>query len=202
EMAIDAKNAGVNLLGAGEMGIGNTTTASAITAALTGLPAASVTGRGTGADDEILSRKRQVVDEALRLHNCAPGDALGILQAFGGLELAAMAGLYLGAAATRIAIICDGFIASASAALAVRICPACSGYLFAGHLSTEPGHAPLLAIVQHEPLLNLNMRLGEGTGAALAMNIVDAAVRAFVEMATFDSAGVSDKQELTQEVDR
>ena len=202
EMAVDAKQAGVNLMGTGEMGIGNTTSAAAIAAALTQLPAASVTGRGTGADDEILSRKRQVVDQAVRLHACPPDDALGILQALGGLELAGMVGLYLGAAASRIAIICDGFIAGASAALAVRICPACADYLFAGHLSTEPGHTALLNIIRQEPLLNLNMRLGEGTGAALAMNIVDAAVRAFVEMATFESAGVSDKQELAQEVDR
>jgi nicotinate-nucleotide--dimethylbenzimidazole phosphoribosyltransferase len=136
------------------------------------------------------------------MHGCSPGDALGILHSFGGLEQAAMAGLYLGAAASGIAIICDGFIASASAALAVRLSPATAGYLFAGHLSTEPGHSALLSLMQQEPLLDLNMRLGEGTGAALAMNIFDAAVRAFVEMATFESAGVSDKQELAQEVDR
>lgn len=201
EMALDAKRAGINLLGAGEMGIGNTTSAAAIASALTGLPAAAVTGRGTGADDEILAKKRQVVDQAVRLHGNTSG-ALEILQALGGLELAGMVGLYLGAAASRIAVICDGFIASASAAVAVRLCPACSGYLFAGHLSTEPGHIALLNIIQQEPLLNLNMRLGEGTGAALAMNIADAALRAFVEMATFESAGVSDKQELAQEVDR
>jgi len=202
EMAMDASKAGVNLIGAGEMGIGNTTTASAITAALTQLPAASVTGRGTGADDEILLRKSQVVDQALRRHACRPDDALGILQAFGGLELAGMAGFYLGAAAARMAIVCDGFIASASAALAVRLCPASAGYFFAGHLSTEPGHRALLEIIQQEPLLNFDMRLGEGTGAALAMNIMDAAVRAFVEMATFEAAGVSDKQELAPELNR
>src|SRR5258707_7545773 len=192
-MSMEGKRDGVNLIGTGEMGIGNTTTAAGITSALTGLAAAAVTGRGTGADDEILAKKCAVVDAAVRFHACRPDDAAGILQAFGGLELAAMTGLYLGAAAARIAVICDGFISSAGAALAARLCPACAGYMFAGHLSSEPGHSALLRIIDQEALLNFHMRLGEGTGAALAMNVVDAAVRAFIEMATFESAGVSDK---------
>ncbi len=200
EVAAEAKKAGVKLIGIGEMGIGNTTAAAAITAALTGLPAATVTGRGTGADDELLARKSFIVDQALRLHSPDPDDALGILQAFGGLEVAGLVGLCLGAAAARIAIICDGFIATASAALAVRLFPASADYIFAAHLSTEPGHAALLRIVGQEPLLKLDMRLGEGTGTALAMNIIAAAVNAFVEMATFESAGVSDRQALAEEV--
>lgn len=199
EVVADAKRTGVNLIGIGEMGIGNTTAAAAITAALTGLPAATVTGRGTGADDEILARKRFVVEQALRLHAPKADDALRILQTLGGLEVAGLVGVCLGAAAGRIAIVCDGFIATASAALAVRLCPACADYMFAAHLSSEPGHAALLHIVGQEPLLKLDMRLGEGTGAALTMNIIDAAVNAFVEMATFESAGVSDKQVLVKE---
>jgi len=202
EVAYEAKRAGVNLIGMGEMGIGNTTSASAITAALTGTPASAVTGRGTGSDDEALIRKRKVVEQAVRLHAPRPDDAFHILQTLGGLELAGLVGLCLGAAANRIGVVCDGFIASASAAVAVKLCPAVADYLFSGHLSTEPGHAVVLEIIGRKPLLHLDMRLGEGTGAALAMNVIDAAVRTFVEMATFESAGVSDKQEAAQKASR
>jgi nicotinate-nucleotide--dimethylbenzimidazole phosphoribosyltransferase len=199
KVVADAKRTGVNLIGIGEMGIGNTTAAAAITAALTGLPAATVTGRGTGADDEILARKRFAVEQALRLHAPKADDALRILQTLGGLEVAGLVGVCLESAAARIAIVCDGFIATASAALAVRLCPACADYMFAAHLTSEPGHAALLHIIGQEPLLKLDMRLGEGTGSALAMNVIDAAVNAFSEMATFESAGVSDKQVLVKE---
>ena len=199
-IATDAHRAGMHLIGLGEMGIGNTTAAAAVTAALTGFPAASVTGRGTGADDEILSRKRQVVEQGLHLHSPSPDDPLQILSTLGGLELAGLTGLCLGAAAHRIAIVCDGFIASASAAIAVRLCPAAADYMFAGHLSTEPGHAVILGLLDRKPLLQLDMRLGEGSGAALAMAVIDAAVAAFTGMATFESAGVSDKQETAPKV--
>ncbi len=202
EIAREAKSAGVKLIAIGEMGIGNSTAAAAITAALTGRPAAAVTGRGTGADDKILARKQYVVEQALQLHRPGPQDALMILQTVGGLELAGLMGICLGAAAARIAIVYDGYIATAGAALAVRLCPAAAEYMFAAHLSTEPGHSALLRLIDQEPLLNLNMRLGEGTGAALAMNIIDAAVRVFVEMNTFESAGVSDKQALVNEAVR
>jgi nicotinate-nucleotide--dimethylbenzimidazole phosphoribosyltransferase len=198
EMAVQAKRDGVNLIAMGEMGIGNTTAASAVAAALTRSSAEAVTGRGTGVDDQALERKRMVVDQAVRLHVRGGDDAFQILRCLGGLELAGMAGLCLGAAAHQIAIICDGFIASTSAAVAVRLCPAVSGYLFCGHLSTEPGHAIILEFLGKRALLQLDMRLGEGTGAALAMPVIDAAVRTFVEMATFDSAGVSDKVETAQ----
>jgi nicotinate-nucleotide--dimethylbenzimidazole phosphoribosyltransferase len=193
DLTLEAKEAGVNLIGIGEMGIGNTTAAAAVTAALTGLPAAAVTGRGTGADDRILATKTSVVEQALRLHAPDANDPLRILQTMGGLELAGLAGVCLGAAASRIAVVSDGFIATAGAALAVRLCPASADYMIAAHLSAEPGHAPLLGIIQQKPLLDLNMRLGEGTGAALAMTIIDAAVRAFTEMATFEAAGVSNR---------
>ena len=199
EVALDAKAAGVRLIGMGEMGIGNTTAAAAITAALTGLAAADVTGRGTGASDDILATKRSVVDRALHLHAPYAENAMEILQCLGGLEIAGLVGFCFGAAAERIAIVCDGFIATASAALAVRMAPAVADYLFAAHLSVEPGHAALLEMLRQKPLLNLNMRLGEGTGAALAMTLIDAAVRAFTEMATFESAGVSDRQEVPEQ---
>lgn len=198
EMAVQAKRDGVNLIAMGEMGIGNTTAASAVAAALTQSSAEAVTGRGTGVDDQALDRKRMVVDRAVKLHARGGADAFQVLRCLGGLELAGMAGLCLGAAAHRIAIICDGFIASTSAAVAVRLCPAVSGYLFCGHLSTEPGHAIILEFLNKRALLQLDMRLGEGTGAALALPVIDAAVRTFVEMATFESAGVSDRAETAQ----
>jgi nicotinate-nucleotide--dimethylbenzimidazole phosphoribosyltransferase len=200
EIAEESKRNGVNLIGLGEMGIGNTTAAAAITAALTGLPSATVTGRGTGADDDILARKRSVVDEALRIHAPSQADPLSILRIFGGLEVAGLVGVCLGSAAAGIPIVIDGFIATAAAALAVRMCPASGGYMFAGHLSAEPGHVALLKMIELQPMLNLRMRLGEGTGAALAMNIIEAAIRSFVDMATFETAGVSGKQELAKEV--
>jgi len=200
EVAEEAKAAGVNLIALGEMGIGSTTTAAAIAAALTGQSGASVTGRGTGVDDSTLTRKRAVVDQALRIHQPNPTDALSVLQAFGGLEIAGLVGVCLGAAAARIPIVIDGFITAAAAALAARMSPTVVDYMFAGHLSVEPGHSVLLHMLDLQPMLDFRMRLGEGTGAALATNIIDAAVRSFVEMATFESAGVSEKQELASGV--
>jgi nicotinate-nucleotide--dimethylbenzimidazole phosphoribosyltransferase len=195
ETATLAKEQGVSIVGLGEMGIGNSTVAAAITAALTGLPAASVTGRGAGVDDEHLRIKQQVVTRALDLHLQGRSDPFLVLQAVGGLEIAGLAGVCLGAAAHRMAIVCDGFIATSGAALAARMCPASADYMFAAHLSSEPGHAALLTIIRQSPLLDLKMRLGEGTGAALAMGLISAAVSAFTGMATFSSAGVSEKQE-------
>lgn len=196
KLAREAKEDGVNLIGLGEMGIGNTTTAAAISAAVTGRSSATVTGRGTGADDSIFAIKQAIVDRAVRLH--APRDPFSVLQAFGGLEIAGLVGLCLGAAAARIPIVIDGFIAASAGALAIGMCPTAKQYMFAGHLSAEPGHRALLEFVEIRPLLSLGMRLGEGTGAALAMKLIEASVRAFAEMATFDSAGVSGKQEVAE----
>jgi nicotinate-nucleotide--dimethylbenzimidazole phosphoribosyltransferase len=193
ELANEAAAGGCDLLGFGEMGIGNTTSASAITAALTGDAVDCVVGAGASADDNCMARKRSAVGRALALHADELQSPLGILRCIGGLEIAAMCGFCLGAAARRIPVVTDGFIATAAAALAVRMCPAAAGYLFASHRSAEPGHARLLAITGHSPLLLLDMRLGEGTGAALAMGIIRAAVAAFTGMATFASAGVSNK---------
>jgi nicotinate-nucleotide--dimethylbenzimidazole phosphoribosyltransferase len=190
EMADDAANRGVAVLGCGEMGIGNTTSASAVTAAMLGMPAADVTGPGAGADATMLARKVGVVTRALAANR--PGrDPLAILRAVGGLEVAAIAGAYIGAAAHRIAIVGDGFIATAAALVAAAMCPSFLDYWFAGHRSHEPGHALQLRSLQQQPLLELDMRLGEGTGAALAMPLFAAAAAVMNEMATFENAGVA-----------
>jgi nicotinate-nucleotide--dimethylbenzimidazole phosphoribosyltransferase len=193
ELANDAAVAGCDLLGFGEMGIGNTTAASAITAVLTGQPIAGVVGCGAAADDVVMTRKRSAIERALLLHAESLSTPYGILRCIGGLEIAGMCGFCLGAAAHRIPVVMDGFIASAAAVLAVRVCPASAGYVFASHRSAEPGHARLLATIEQEPLLELGMRLGEGTGAALTMKLIQAAVAAFTQMATFATAGVSNK---------
>jgi nicotinate-nucleotide--dimethylbenzimidazole phosphoribosyltransferase len=184
---------GYNLLGCGEMGIANTTSAAAIAVALTGLSAAELTGRGTGADDACLARKVSAIERALVLHGPHLATPLDILQRLGGLEIAEMTGFFLGAATLRRPAVVDGFIATAAAALAVRMAPTARDYTFAAHRSAEPGHPALLDIIGDQPLLDLGMRLGEGTGAALAMKLIQSAVAAFTDMATFSSAGVSNK---------
>lgn len=181
---------GYTLLGMGEMGIGNTTAASALTAALTGRQAASVIGRGTGADDDCLARKRTAVERALALHGSAIHGPFDALARLGGFEIGALCGLCLGAAVNRCAVVVDGFIATAAAVLAVQLNRNVCDYLFAAHRSTEPGHTALLDLLGQRPLLDLEMRLGEGTGAALAIPLMRAAVEAFTQMATFESAGV------------
>lgn len=191
ELADRAAAAGVRMIGLGEMGIGNSTAAAAVTAALTGRPAAAVTGRGTGVDDAMLARKVRVVERALRVNRPDADDPLDVLRTVGGLELGALCGLTLGAAARRLVVVTDGFIATAGAALAVRLRPAAGGYLVAAHRSPEPGHAALLAALGARPLLDLELRLGEGTGAAAAFPLIAAAVAALREMATFESAGVA-----------
>ncbi len=195
ELAEEAKQRGRTLIALGEMGIGNTTSASAIAAALTGLPAAQVTGRGTGLDAERCTRKAQVIDQALAMHfperfTVAP-DALEVLRRVGGLEIAAIAGMVLGAAAQRIAVVIDGFICTAGAAVACALAPNARAAIFAGHLSEEPGHQVLLDRMKLTPLLQLGMRLGEGSGAALAFHVIEASVLIYNEMATFESAGIS-----------
>lgn len=192
ERGAEAAAQGYRLLGMGEMGIGNTTSASALAAALTGLAPASVIGAGTGADAEGMARKRSAVERALALHRDHLHDPIEILARLGGFEIAAMSGFCFGAAARRSVVLVDGFIATVAAAIAVAAKAEVGEYLFAAHRSTEPGQAPLLDRMGLKPLLDLDMRLGEGTGAALAIPIVRAAVRAFTRMATFESAGVSE----------
>lgn len=185
---------GLDLLGVGEMGIGNTTAASAIVAALTGEQPAIVTGRGTGVDGLALRRKVGVVRQMLAINRPDPADPLDVLAKVGGFEIAGLVGLMLGAAAARVPIVLDGFITGAAALVAVGLCPALTPYLFAAHRSTEPGHTVALERLGLEPLLDLGLRLGEGSGAALALGILDGAARHLTEMATFAEAGVADGQ--------
>jgi nicotinate-nucleotide--dimethylbenzimidazole phosphoribosyltransferase len=193
-MAAKASEWGEHLVAVGEMGIGNTTSASAITSLVTKLPPGEVTGRGTGLDMAGKNRKLNIVRRSLKLHfetETGIPEPLEILRCVGGLEIAAMTGFILAAAVKRIAIVCDGFISTAAAAVAFRMAPDIQEYLFAGHCSEEPGHRHLLKHMGLTPILNLGMRLGEGTGAGLAMPLIESAVRVFTEMATFSSAGVS-----------
>jgi nicotinate-nucleotide--dimethylbenzimidazole phosphoribosyltransferase len=183
---------GVTLLGIGDMGIGNTTTCSALAAVFTGAPIAELTGRGTGIDDEGLARKQEAIRRALAFHRPDAADAVGVLAQIGGFEIAGLCGVVLGSAAARVPIVMDGFIAGVAALCAIRIAPHAMGYLIASHRSVERGHRYVLEALEAKPLLDLDLRLGEGTGAALAMGLVDASLRILHEMATFDSAGVSD----------
>jgi nicotinate-nucleotide--dimethylbenzimidazole phosphoribosyltransferase len=182
---------GCDAIALGEMGIGNTTSASALVAALTGRPPAEVTGRGTGLDDEAVLRKVAVIEAALRLHEPRRDDPLGTLAAVGGLEIAALVGAMQAAAEARIPVVLDGFITGAAALVAVRIAPTLAPRLIASHRSAEPGHRVVLELLGLEPLLDLDLRLGEGSGAALSLPLVRAATRILAEMATFESAGVS-----------
>lgn len=195
EIVTDEVARGLDLVATGEMGIGNTTPASAVTAVYTGLPVAQVTGRGTGVDDEGLARKVSAIERALALHRPDPGDPLGVLSAVGGFEIGAIAGVCLGAAAHRVPVVIDGFISSAGALIAAALCPAVKPYLIASHLSVERGHAALWQALGLRPLLDMDLRLGEGTGAVLAMHLVEAACHILAEMATFADAGVSGPQD-------
>lgn len=179
-----------DVIGLGEMGIGNSTSAAAVTAALTGRRATEVTGTGTGVDGEALESKRRVVGAAVERLPPRPA-AIDVLAEVGGLEIAALAGVVLGAARAERAVVTDGFIATAGALCAVRLCPAAQGYIFPSHCSPEPGHRVLLEALDLEPLFDLAMRLGEGTGAALAFPFLEAAAAVLREMATFADAGIS-----------
>lgn len=194
EMAMLASQEGMGLIGTGDMGIGNTTASAAITAVMTGLPVAAVTGRGTGIDEAGHARKVSVIQRALDLHRPDRGDALDVLRKVGGLEIGGLAGLILGAAAARVPIVLDGFIAGAAALIAVGLQPLCRDYLIASHRSVERGHQAILDHLSLKPLLDLDLRLGEGTGACLGMSLVCAAVKIYTEMATFQEAGVSEKE--------
>jgi nicotinate-nucleotide--dimethylbenzimidazole phosphoribosyltransferase len=185
---------GHKIIAIGEMGIGNTTAASAITSALCSVEARFATGRGTGVELSAYENKVRVVDAAVRKHcdaSCAAAPR-EILRRLGGLEIAAMAGMVLAGAKHRLVVVLDGFISTAAAALAVGMAPRAQGYLIAGHLSGEPGHKLLLDHLRLSPVLSLEMRLGEGTGAVLAMPVIESALALYRQMATFTSAGVSE----------
>jgi len=195
EVVGEAAEEGLDLLGLGDMGIANTTPSSAVAAALTSRSAREVTGTGTGIDRDALERKTRVIENALELNRPDPNDAVDVLAKVGGFEIGGIAGCVLAAAARRIPVIIDGLISTAGALIARELCPQCADYMIAAHRSVEIGHAAMLDKLGLEPLLDLRMRLGEGTGAALAMHLVDAAAGILTEMATFEEARVSRRRE-------
>ena len=182
-----------DVLGAGEMGIGNTTSAAAIFSAMSALDPGETAGRGTGLDDAGVARKAEVIRRGLALHRVDASDPIGVLAAVGGFEIAAIVGLILGAAQTRRAVVLDGFISCSAALIARALAPAAMDYAVFSHRSAERGHRRMLEFLDAQPLLDLDMRLGEGTGAALGINLIKAAVNLYREMATFESAGVSEQ---------
>lgn len=192
ELAAELAEEGVGLVALGEMGIGNTTAAGALTAALLRADPSGVCGRGTGVDDAGFERKLAAVWRALEANRVSPRDPLGALAAVGGLEIAALSGLVLGCAARRVPVLLDGFITAAAALAAVCIETRCADALIASHRSPEPGHGLILQALDLDPLLELGLRLGEGSGAALALPLVASALAVLAEMATFDAAGVTD----------
>ncbi|MCS7061286.1 MAG: nicotinate-nucleotide--dimethylbenzimidazole phosphoribosyltransferase [Anaerolineae bacterium] len=194
-MAI-AQNAiarGCDIVGTGEMGIGNTTPSSAIAAVFTGRPVRELTGRGSGVDDAGLTRKITVIEAALARHQPNPADGLDVLSKVGGFEIGGLAGVMLAAAAARVPVVVDGFISGAAALIAASLAPAVRDYMIAAHRSVEIGHRAILDHLGLHPVLDLDLRLGEGTGAALAISICQAACKVLDEMATFAEAGVSNK---------
>ena len=186
---------GLDLLATGDMGIGNTTPSAAIAACLSGSPVEQVVGRGTGVDDEGIKRKIAAISQALSVNRPDPRDGLDVLAKVGGFEIGGLAGAILGAAANHKPVVVDGFISTAAAMIAVTLAPQARGYLISAHRSQEPGHRRMLDWLAVDPLVDLEMRLGEGTGAALAMSLVEAACKVLAEMATFGEAGVSEKSE-------
>ena len=193
-LAVEVIESGADLIATGDMGIGNTTPSSAVTAAATGISAAEATGEGTGRSPEELQQKAVVVQTALAVNIPDPGDGVDLLATVGGYEIGVLAGVILGSAMMRRAVIVDGFISGAAALIANAVCQDSRDYMIASHVSAERGHRAALSALDLTPLLDLGMRLGEGTGAALAMPIVEAAAATLSEMATFAEAGVSDRE--------
>lgn len=191
EAAEDLFNEGLELLGTGDMGIGNTSPSSAIGAVITGAKVEDMTGRGTGLDDDGLNKKCDIITSAIALNNPDPNDPLDVLSKVGGFEIGAIAGSILAAAFFKKPVVIDGFISGAGALIAYSLCPTVKDYMFASHQSEERGHKVILDYMGLSPILDLGMRLGEGTGAALAMSIVEAAARIIREVSTFEEAGVS-----------
>jgi nicotinate-nucleotide--dimethylbenzimidazole phosphoribosyltransferase len=184
---------GINIVGIGEMGIGNTTASSAITACFTKKPVEDVTHRGTGINDKTLENKIRVIKEALKINKPDPNDAIDVLSKVGGFEIGGLTGIILAAASKKIPVVIDGFISGAAALIAFHLQPKVKDYMIAGHCSQEKGHRIILEHIGLKPVLDLNLRLGEGTGAALGINIVEAATKILTQMATFRSANVSER---------
>jgi nicotinate-nucleotide--dimethylbenzimidazole phosphoribosyltransferase len=193
EIANGYAKKGYRIFGTGDMGIGNTTPSSAIASVLTGNAVPKVTGKGTGITDESLRKKIRVIEEGIRLNRPDPKDAIDVLAKVGGTEIGGIAGIVLGAAANRIPVVIDGFISTAGALIAFGIEPKVKDYIFAAHNSVEIGHKAMLDKMGLKPILDLDLRLGEGTGAALAMILIEAGLKIYREMATFGEAGVSDE---------
>jgi nicotinate-nucleotide--dimethylbenzimidazole phosphoribosyltransferase len=193
KLASELFSAGTRLLGTGDMGIGNTTPSAALGVALTGTAVNQMVGRGTGIDEDSLEKKREIVRQAIDINRPNPGDGLDALAKVGGFEIGGIAGCILAGAYHRRPVVIDGFISTAGALVAHSLCPTAVDYLFAGHCSQEAGHRRMLEHLGLEPILDLRMRLGEGTGAALAMGVIEGAVRVFKEVLTFEDAGVSKK---------
>ena len=191
-LAVRCAEQGFDLLGTGDMGIGNTTPSAAIVAAFTGLSVADVTHRGTGIDDAALQRKIALIEQGLKLNKPDATDPVDVLAKVGGFEIAGIAGLVLGCAAVGLPVVVDGFISTAGALIASELHPQVKEYIFASHKSVEVGHMAMLERIGQAPILDLQMRLGEGTGAALAMTLIEAALRGYREIATFEQAGVSE----------
>jgi nicotinate-nucleotide--dimethylbenzimidazole phosphoribosyltransferase len=185
---------GLDLVATGDMGIGNTSPSAAIASVMTGLPVNLVTGRGTGVDDTGLARKIAIIEQAIAINRPDPHDAFDVLCKVGGLEIAGMAGVMIAAASRRIPIVVDGFISTAAAMIGAGLAPGLRDYLFSAHRSVEIGHQAMLDHLGLTPLLDLNLRLGEGTGAALAFHLIEASARILSGMATFDEAGVTGKE--------
>jgi len=207
QQAIDAIEAGIqvveaelgkrlDIIGTGDMGIGNTTTSSAIFAAISGRAAKKVTGRGTGIGDRQFAHKIKVIEKALSVNKPNSKDPIDVLAKVGGFEIGGLAGVILAGAAYRMPVVIDGFISGAAALIATALSPQAKDYLIAAHLSAEAGHELLLQFLGLKPLLNLNMRLGEGTGAVMGIFLAEAAVRTLTQMATFTEAGVSEAKPL------
>ncbi len=197
ELVNSEADKGLDIVGTGDMGIGNTTASSAICAVMTGRSVAEVTGQGTGLTDEQLRHKITVIERALAVNRPDPAQPLEVLAKVGGFEIGGLVGVMLGAAARRIPVVIDGFISGAAALIATALSPRLKDYLIAAHLSAEPGHKVLLEHLGLKPLLSLDMRLGEGTGATLGIFLADTAARVLNEMATFGEAGVSEGDKQT-----
>ena len=191
-LVTDAYAEGVRLVGLGEMGIGNTTASSAITVVMTGKPVVEVTGFGAGANAHIFKKKLEVIDRGIILHCPDSSDPLDVLAKVGGFEIGGLVGLILGGAACRIPVVLDGFITGAAALLAVALAPHCQAYMIPSHVSVEPGHRIIMDSLGLRPLLDLDLRLGEGTGACLAIGLLQASLACLTQMATFKSAGVDE----------
>ncbi|MFP4573042.1 MAG: nicotinate-nucleotide--dimethylbenzimidazole phosphoribosyltransferase [Desulfobacterales bacterium] len=189
-----AENPGIDLLGTGDMGIGNTTPSSAVIAAFSGMDVRKLAGRGTGLDDKAFEHKIKVIEDALEFNKPDPKDPVDVLAKVGGFEIGGLAGLVIGAAALGTPVVCDGLIATAGALIACELAPAAKSYLFTSHRSVEAGHRFMIKRLGIEPLLDLKLRLGEGTGAALAMEIMDAATRVLAEIRTFEEVQIRNAQ--------